>query len=162
MRAVRTVITVLLTIALVTGCVLLIWFSADLWRIVVEDNRHTLSNYYEVVVQALLFSAPAFLMTCILAVTCMGVVFSSERARAVKLRRICSWSLFGFAALLIASAIWLTITSRGEGAGLVVIFTGPMVGFALLVPISLGFLVAPTKYNVANKTLHPTAGNVLL
>jgi cytochrome bd-type quinol oxidase subunit 2 len=143
MKTVRLVLAVLLTIALFGGCGWLLWFSGNSWRAVARYDRYTLGNYHEVLARALLLSVPAGVMIAFHAATCAAIVLGTKKERIDKLRRVNSWSLFSFAALLVAIAIWFTITSRCEGAGYIVFLTGPMVAFALVVPTTLGFLFAP-------------------
>lgn len=116
-------------------------------------DRHTLGNYDAYMMQIEMMAVPACIV--IVATLVLGVVTLIKIPFNVLkwFRRGYGVMLLIFSVVLVTLAVRMTRSNTGEGAGLIIIITGPMILFALLIPPALGTiaLVSTRKPNISVK-----------
>jgi len=133
MRSCFVVFVGLLVLALLAGCYLLVGFAFSQYCSIAGYARDD-----EMLLQIKMMGIPAFVVGVVTMV--LGPV-SLLQYRSKVLGWI--WRLYGlllwaFSAELVAVAERMNRSSSGEGAGLIIILTGPIILFALVVPTVLG------------------------
>jgi hypothetical protein len=148
----------LLSLALFAGCYVLVFFALHEYMSLSKYTHETLGNYDEIMLQSKMIGVPAFIVAAATMVLGPVSLIKSRSSILVWFWRVYGVALLIFSIALIIVAVRMTRSSTGEGAGLIIFITGPIILFALLIPTVLGTitLVAARKPRRANQAAEPT------
>ncbi len=141
MKTCLVVVVSLLSLALLAGCYLLAGISFSEYCSIANESRETLGNYDEHLRQIKMMGIPASLVALMTMVVGPISIYKYESRSLAWVLRGYGASLLVFAGVLMKLAYQMNQTSSGQGSGLIILITGPMILFALLVPALLGAIV---------------------